>query len=169
MPERKYADSFEINIEKLMDLVMFQMEEKAMTEEDAFYEYYNAEDEKRISFLEERIKNVVGLDEEFKRWFNSDLAITAGNISVHAFENGLRIGLSLLKSLLTAETPEIHVVHHEPLKTSIPVQPSSDLDTVLVDCLKNVIPYLKNEQKKSLYNDIKSAFITSAEEILNLF
>lgn len=170
MSERKFADSFEINIEKLINLIMFQMEERAMnTEENAFYEYYNAEDEKRISFLEERIKNVVGLDEEFKRWFANNLTITAGNISVNAFKNGLKIGLSLLRSLLTAETPEIHVVHHEPLKTNIPVQPSSDLDAVLVDYLKSVIPYLKSEQKISVYSDIKSAFLKSAEESLKLF
>ena len=169
MPERKYADSFKINIENLMESIMFQMDEKAMTEENAFYEYYNAEDEKRISFLEERINNVVGLDKEFKRWFTNDLTITAGCISAHAFENGLRIGLSLLRSLLTAETPEIHVVHHETPKTDIPVQSSSDLDSVLVDYLQSVIPYLKSEQKISVYSDIKSAFLKSAEETLKLF
>ena len=169
MYERKFADSFEINIEKIMDLIIFNMDNGDMHYgKNTIFEFHNEEDEKQMSFLEERINNVIALDDEFKRCFTNDLEIMAGCISNHAFENGLRIGLSLLKSLLTAETPEIHVVHHEP-KQNIPVQPSSDLDAVLVDCLKNVIPYLKNEQKKSLYSDIKSAFMKSAEEILKLF
>ncbi|MDE6834212.1 MAG: hypothetical protein K2J39_08240 [Ruminococcus sp.] len=70
---------------------------------------------------------------------------------------------------MNAETPEIHVIHHEPPKTSIPVQPSSDLDAVLVDYLKSVIPYLKSEQKISVYSDIKSAFLKSTEKTLKLF
>lgn len=170
MTERKYADSFKIDIEKLVNLIMFHMDTGAMyTEKDEIFEYYNAEDEKRISFLEERINNIVALDEEFKRWFTNDLEIMACRISENAFENGLRIGLSLLKSLLTAEMPEIHVVHHETPKADIPVQPSSDLDSVLVDYLQSVIPYLKSEQKISVYSDIKSAFLKSAEETLKLF
>ena len=170
MTERKFADSFKIDIEKLVNLIMFHMDNGAMyTEKDEIFEYYNAKDEKRISFLEERINNVVDLDEEFKKWFANDLEIMAGRISDHAFENGLRIGLSLLKSLLTAEMPEIHVVHHETPKADIPVQPSSDLDAVLVDYLQSVIPYLKSEQKILIYSDIKSAFLESAEETLKLF
>ena len=166
MPEIKFADSFEINIEKIVDFINFHMNcGYAYNEKSEIYEFYNEADERQISFLEERINNVVTLDEEFKKGF----AIMAGCISNHAFENGLRIGLSLLRSLLTAEIPEIHVVHHETPKTDIPVQPSSDLDSVLVDYLQSVIPYLKSEQKISVYSDIKSAFLKSTEETLKLF
>lgn len=170
MSEKKFADSFEINIEKLVNWITFHMDNGDMYNgASEIVEYHNAEDEKRISFLEERINNVVALDNNFKRHFTNDLEIMASCISANAFENGLRVGLSLLKSLLTAETPEIHVVHHETPKTDIPVQPSSDLDSVLVDYLQSVIPYLKSEQKISVYSDIKSAFLKSAEDTLKLF
>lgn len=170
MAEIKFADSFEINIEELIDLIIYQMNNGYMYNgKSECFIFHNEDDERQLSFLEKRINNVVTLDKEFKRWFVNDLAITVNDISEHAFENGLRIGFSLLKSLLTAEIPEIHVVHHEPLKTSLPVQPASDLDSVLVDYLKNVIPYLKNEQKILVYSDIKSAFLESMEKTLKLF
>jgi len=170
MSEKFFADSFEISIEKIVDLINCHMNcSYVYNGKSEIYEFYNEEDERQISFLEERINNVVTLDEEFKKGFTNDLEIMAGCISDHAFNNGLRIGLSLLKSLLTAKMPEIHVVHHEPPKTDIPVQPSSDLDSVLVDYLQSVIPYLKSEQKISVYSDIKSAFLKSAEDTLKLF
>lgn len=170
MSEVRFADSFEVDIEKLVNLITFHMNSgHVYNEKSEIFEYHNEEDERQISFLEERINNVITLDDKFKKCFNNDLEVTVGCISEHAFKNGLRIGLSLLKSLITSETPEIHIVRHEPPKTDIPVQPPSELDTLLVDYLKNVIPYLKSEQKISVYSDIKSAFLKSAEETLKLF
>ena len=163
MYERKFADSYEFNMEKIYEMLFFHMRENEN------FEYFCKEDVERMDVLTERLNNIMVLDEGFKKKFVSDLNNTMYYVSSNSFDNGLRIGLSLLKSLLTAEMPEIHIVHHEPPKTSIPVQPSSDLDAVLVDYLKSVIPYLKSEQKILVYSDIKSAFLESAEETLKLF
>lgn len=163
MAEKIFADSYEFNMKKIYEMLFFHIREHEN------FEYFCKEDEERINVLTERLNNIMALDEEFKNKFVNDLNNTMCYASSNSFENGLRVGLSLLKSLLTAEMPEIHVVHHETPKTDIPVQPSSDLDSVLVDYLKNVIPYLKREQKILVYSDIKAAFLESAEETLQLF
>ena len=74
-------------------------------------------------------------EEEFKRQFDDDLHNTVAYVSSNSFSNGLRIGLSLLKSLLTAEIPEIHGVHHMPNKTERrckPIQNPSEIDEVFI-------------------------------------
>ena len=45
-----------------------------------------------------------------------------GTIANNSFENGLRIGLNLLQSLLTAELPEIHVIHRR-----VPEKPKNEI------------------------------------------
>ena len=122
MAEIKFADSFEINIEELIDLIISQMNNGYMyNEKSECFIFHNEDDERQLSFLEKRINNVVTLDKEFKRWFVDDLAIMVNDISEHAFENGLRIGLSFVKKLLTAEMPEIHVTHRR-----VPENPNNE-------------------------------------------
>lgn len=114
MIEIKFADSFEINIEELIDLIISQMNNGyAYNGKSECFIFHNEDDERQLSFLEKRINNVVTLDKKFKRCFVNDLELMINDISEHTFENGLRIGLSFLKNLLTAEMPEINMIHKE--------------------------------------------------------
>ena len=108
MCERKYADAYEFNIEKIYEMLTSHI----INNEN--FDYFCKEDEKRINALSERLNNIMALDVAFKKEFISDLSTTMDYVSINSFNNGLRIGLSLLKSLLTAEIPEIHIVHHIP-------------------------------------------------------
>lgn len=111
MPERIFANSYEMDIKKLCNAIMFQMFQFEICE------WFNSEDEERIRALEERINNITALDEQFKNDFSDDIRFTVATAASNAFENGLQVGLSLLHSLLTAELPEIHTVRHEPSRT----------------------------------------------------
>lgn len=102
MPERRFANSYEIDIKKLCSFIISQMLQHER------YELFNSEDEERVQALEDRINNIMSLDEQFKNDFSDDMQLTIATAANNAFENGLQIGLSLLHSLLTAELPEIH-------------------------------------------------------------
>ena len=166
MPERKYADSYDINLEKLNDMLSYNI----LIKEN--FDYATKEDNERLNALSDRINNVMALDEEFKRKFDDDLYNTVACVSSNSFENGLRIGLSLLKSLLTAEMPEIHVIHHMPNKTERrckPVQSIAEIDEVFIDYTKKILPYLTDNQKMKLQSRIEAMIEKNTEELHSIF
>ena len=87
MSERKFADSYEMNIKKIHDAIMFLLFDHESIET------FDKEDDERLEALEERINNVMGLDEQFKISFTGDMQRTIVDVSFNGFENGLRIGL----------------------------------------------------------------------------
>lgn len=102
----KYADTLKINAENLIELII-----RFTNDGDSdIYEYYNEDDEKQIIYLETMLSHT-DLDTKFRKHFENELEVIIGNISNNSFENGLRVGLNLLQSLLTAESPKIHVTH----------------------------------------------------------
>ena len=130
MNERKFADSYEMNINKLHDAIMFWFCDRENVET------FGKEDDERLNALEERSNNVMGLDEQFKLSFIGDMQRTMVDASFNGFENGFKIGLSLLQNLLTATTPEIHLVKHEPNRTERrcpPILQQSDTEQVFTD------------------------------------
>ncbi|MDE5556764.1 MAG: hypothetical protein K2J32_03570 [Ruminococcus sp.] len=166
MYERKYADSYDMNLEKLNDIIQSHI----LFKENVSYS--TEEDNKRIDALYDRINNIMALDEEFKRKFCDDLQNTMFYVSESSFSNGLRIGLSLLKQLLTAEMPEIHVVHHITNKTERrckPVQKPSEIDEVFIDYTKKILPYLTDSQKMILQSGIEAMVEENSEKLHSIF
>lgn len=166
MTEREFADSYEFDMKKIYEMLFFHMRENEN------FEYFCKEDDERINALTKRLDNIMALDEEFKKEFVSDLNNTMCYASSNSFENGLKIGLSLLKSLLTAEMPEIHVIHHLPHKTErryIPAQQPSELDPTFIDYIKKVLPYLKDDQKMRLQGRMEAMIEKNIKEHLDIF
>lgn len=166
MLERKYADSYDINLEKLNDVIQNHI----LLKENVSYS--TEEDDERIDALYDRINNIMALDEEFKRKFCDDLQNAMAYVSDSSFSNGLRIGLSLLKQLLTAEMPEIHVVHHMPNKTERrckPVQNPSEIDAVFIAYTKKILPYLTDSQKMELQSGIEAMIEENSEKHHSIF
>lgn len=166
MPERKFADSYEMNINKMHDAIMFWFCNRENVET------FNKEDDERMNELEDRINNIMGLDEKFKINFTGDMQRTIVDASFNGFENGLRIGLSLLKNLLTAEIPEIHTVRHEPSRTERrckPVHQQSDINHTFIEYIKKVMPYLKDEQIYTLQGRTEYFLEKNIKEYLDIF
>lgn len=110
MCERKYADAYDMNMKKICNMILYQISDN---EELCCF---CKEDEERADELTARLNNTA-LDTNFKKEFANSLEDTINYASWNSFENGLRIGLSLLKNLLTAKPPEINVIHKEtPIK-----------------------------------------------------
>lgn len=102
----KFADSYEMDIEKIKEVICQQI---AFSDDIVLY---NKDDEEQINKLNAKINSLpVDKDESFQLSivFND----TVNDISYHSFCNGLTIGLSLCKNLITAELPEISVIHKE--------------------------------------------------------
>lgn len=166
MYERKFADSYEFNIKNIYEMLSSYIVEK----ED--FEYFCKEDVERMNALTERINNIMLLDEGFKREFVSDMNNAMCYASSNSFDNGLKIGLSLLKSLLTAEIPEIHVVHHIPSETEkryTPIQQQSDFNPTFIEYTKKILPYLTDEQKFQLQGRMEFFLDKNIKEHLDLF
>lgn len=166
MPERRFADSYEMNIKKIHNSIMHQI----LNNEK--YDLFNPEDEAREQALENRINNIMAIDERFKSDFNGDMQCAMVMASYNGFENGLRIGLSLLQNLLTAELPEIYVIKHQPDTTERrfkPVHQQSDVDPVFIDYINKVCPYLNNEQKSIIQSRIEQIIYDNMEKLNNLF
>lgn len=106
MYERKFADAYDMNMKKICNMILYHISNN----ED--FCCFCKEDEEREDELTARLNNTA-LDADFKREFANGLNDTINYVSWNSFENGLRIGLSLLKNLLTAEPPEINVIHKE--------------------------------------------------------
>lgn len=102
----KHADTLKIYVENLIKLIISYTSDG----DSDIYEYYDEDDEKQIIYLETMLSRT-DLDTGFRKLFESEMEVVIGNISNNSFENGLRVGLNLLQSLLTAEPPEINVIH----------------------------------------------------------
>ena len=91
-----------IDIENLVVLIKDSLLNKG-------YDIYSDESVERLNILEERIKKDPCFSKRFKAQLINELTIAVDSASLESFENGLRVGLGILKNLLTAENPEIHI------------------------------------------------------------
>lgn len=106
MIEIKFADSCEMDIEKIKEAIFQQI---AFTDDITLY---NEEDEMQINALYAEISSSL-IDKDESLRLGSALGNAVNDVSYHSFCNGLTIGLSLCQNLITAELPEISVIHKE--------------------------------------------------------
>ena len=112
-------NTVDMNMEKIMAAVNTHLLESENCD------YYSDETSRRIDSLIERLDSLTCIDREFNVQFTNNFYDTVNEAAYEAFDNGLRIGLSLLRSLLTAETPEIHILHNNPPKRKPRIAPLS--------------------------------------------
>lgn len=147
MKEITNADSFEMNMNSIFDAVLMQIYER----EDV--DYCSEETNLRIQGFVDRTSNLMMLDAKSKISIANELDFIINLSNSEAFENGLKIGLSVLKNLLTAEMPVIHTVNSEMPKLERRCKYAGempDIDERLIDYMKNTFPYLEKEQKFEL-------------------
>ena len=127
--------------------------------DDRKFKYYSEETAYREESLERRIENIIGLDEEFKYQFVTDLYLTFEFAATEAFKTGLQVGLSMLSNLLTAKVPEIHVIKKEPEKESLDAPVIGE-----TDCLEAFRKYMNDAADK--LTDYEKKQIQSKTEYL---
>lgn len=92
-----------IDIENLVALILKSLLNKG-------YDIYSDKSVERLNALGERVEKNPCFSNRFKAQLIDELTIAVDSASLESFENGLRVGLGILKNLLTAENPEIHIV-----------------------------------------------------------
>lgn len=166
MKEITNADSFEMNMDNIFNAVVAQLCNEQNVD-------FNSEaTDLSIQGYIDTVKNVAGFDEELKLVLLNSLYELTNDIASDAFTNGLRIGLSVLKNLITAEMPVIHTVDYEIPKLKRrckPVDETYDVDEMLTDYLKKTLPYLEREQKFELQGRIESIVHTNTMKKYGLF
>lgn len=100
----------DMNMEKVIDAVNTYILEKENCD------YYSDKTNRQIESLIERLDALTCIDQQFNIQFSNNIYDTVNEAAYEAFDNGLRIGLSLLRSLISAETPDIHILHENPPK-----------------------------------------------------
>ncbi len=154
---------YEMNIKQIHDSIMnFIFDHENI-------DVFNKEDEERLNALEERINNIMALDERFKNSFINDMQIAFNYASYNGFENGLQIGLSLLKNLLTSELPEIHIVKHEPDRTErrCPVICNeSDTEQAFTDYVKKCCVFLSESQMCRIQGRIEEMITDNVKRLV---
>lgn len=154
---------YEMNIEKIHNSIMHQV--LAIDNCNVF----DPEDEQREQDLENRINNIMALDEDFKRNFTNDLQIAIDTAAYNAFDNGLKIGLSLLQNLLAAEPPELHVTKHETDRTERrypPICQSSNAKQSFIDYVNKYCMFLSDEQMYRIQGRIETMFTDNLKKFV---
>lgn len=91
-----------IDIEKLIVIIS-----NFVTNEG--YDIYSDESAERFNAVEERINKTPCLSKRFKAQFSNELTISIECVALDSFENGLRIGLGMLKNLFDIEISKLHI------------------------------------------------------------
>ncbi|MDE5937200.1 MAG: hypothetical protein K2G83_07325 [Ruminococcus sp.] len=147
MKEITNADSFKMNMNSIFDAVLMQIYER----EDV--DYCSEETNLRIQGFVDYTSNLMMLDAKSKISIINELDFIINTSNSEAFESGLKIGLSVLKNLLTTEMPVIHTVNSEMPKFERRCKSAdgiSDIDERLINYMKKTFPYLEKEQKFEL-------------------
>lgn len=150
MPE----EGFEIRMEHILDMVKTHLYEKRS------FDFYSDDTIHRMNNIEERIDNNTFLDKDFKVQFSNDFNSTINIASYEAFENGISVGLSLLKSLLGADVPKILIECVNPKKRPTRYTPFYDEPRSFLDFMGWASTRITAEEKSQL--ESKAQFFVEA-------
>lgn len=152
MKEILNADKFEVSMETIFNALILQFEKSGIS-------YVSEKVELEMQMFSSCVESLVRFDDELKMRLMDNMASIICNSANDAFENGLRIGLSVLKNLFTAEIPVIKTVSAEiPVleRRCKSVDETNDLDTVITEYMTKVIPMLEDNQKIELQERVEA-------------
>ena len=137
--------------------------------EETNCDYYSDDTVRRMNSIESRIDQNGYLDQEFKIQFSNDFNTTVNFAAADAFENGLRVGLSLLKCLLGADVPKIIVEQAEPEKRPARFTPIYRDSEDFTDYMKWASIRLTDEEKGQIESKVQYFIIKHRESNSRLF
>lgn len=151
-----------IDIENLVDIIGVSLVDKG-------YDIYSDETVERLNALEERVKKSPYFSKRFKVQLINELAATVDCVSLESFENGLRVGLGMLKSLLTAENPEIHIVTENPESRPERYTPEYPPSPEFTEYMAWADRYLSDIEKGRIISEAEAFIEDNREKTYSLF
>lgn len=134
-------------------------------------DYITDEDYTRMSEMRERIGRCMAMDDDFKIQLQNDMDNTVLYACSNAFDVGFNLGVSILKCLMNAEVPTIHVLHRpaERLGRAMPIEKNTSVDDKLTACLTASLPYMSERQKIKLQGRLEYLVEDNKNDFDNLF
>ena len=164
MKEILNADKMEVSMETIFNALILQFEKNGIS-------YVSEKVELEIQLFSNCVESLVRFDDELKMRLIDNLYNTIYMSVNDAFENGLRIGLSVLKNLFTSKIPVIKTVSAEiPIldRRCKSVDETNDLDTVITEYMTKVIPMLEDNQKIELQGRVEAILHKNIADKYNL-
>ncbi len=133
--------------------------------------FVTEEDSVRMDEVRSRIDNCMAMDEKFKTQLENDVDMTFLIACSNAFDVGFNLGVSILKCLMNAEVPTIHVLHRpaEHLERVMPIEKKTSVDDELTACLTASLPYMSERQKIKLQGRLEYLVNDNKNDFDNLF
>lgn len=135
---------------------------------DQTFDYISEEDYQRFEAIDRLLDNVVELDDEMRRYVQNNISCALLFASSNCFDAGLKLGLNMLKCLLHAEVPEIHVIHKPaqvtPKRRCTPISKDGDFEEEFKKFITDSSPYLTELQMIKLAGKIEGMMDRNAEK-----
>lgn len=161
-------------LENILDVINMRMDDvfSMVTRyiyEDRNCDYYSDDTVRRMNSIESRIDQNAYLDKDFKVQFSNDFNTTVNMAASDSFENGLRVGLGLLKCLLGADVPKIIVEQAEPEKRPARFTPIYRDDKNFTDYMSWAAIRLTDEEKGQIESKVQYFIMKHREKSSSLF
>lgn len=163
-----------IALENISDVINMHMDDVFSMVTTYIYEerncdFYSDDTVRRMNSIESRIDQNAYLDKDFKVQFSNDFNTTVNMAASDAFENGLRVGLGLLKCLLGADVPKIIVEQAEPEKRPARITPIYRDDKNFTDYMSWAAIRLTDEEKGQIESKVQYFIMKHREKSSSLF
>ena len=135
-------------------------------------DYYSDKTDRRIESLIERLDSLPCIDRQFNIQFSNNIYDTVNDAAYEAFDNGLRVGLSLLRALLSAETPEIHILHENSPKRKpryAPITAAVNSNHAFMEYMSDAVTKLTEYEKGQIQSRTEYMIENHREENNKLF
>ena len=137
-------NNIEINKENIFQAVRWWLSDEMNCD------LYSDDTESRMNALSERIDNHPCLDAKSKKQLINEIRFTLDVAASDSFDNGLRIGLSVLTNLLNGETPTVKVEREEPLERPKRYTPVYAQSPEFIEYMANASKHLSADDKLKL-------------------
>ncbi|MDE7363909.1 MAG: hypothetical protein K2N27_03325 [Ruminococcus sp.] len=151
-----------IDIENLVALIRESLLNKG-------YDIYSDESVERLNALGERIEKDPCFSKRFKAQLINELTIAVDSASLESFENGLLVGLGVLKNLLTAENPEIHIVTTNPKNRPERYTPEYPLNPEFTEYMAWADRHLSDIEKGRIISEAEAFIENNREKTYSFF
>lgn len=157
----------QIDTETIHEMIVGQMMAQNLN-------FWSEKTDSRMERLERAIDKQLYLSDAFKFAFSEEFADVCNDISDEAFEKGLRVGLSLIRCLLTGEPPKIETAppfkrRELPPSNIAGVIPLSKNDRAYVDMVCKSAMVLTEKQKGLIMGEIQGLMFKNTCEGNDLF
>lgn len=150
-------EDIKMTVDEIREAMRLQLFDGSANNTELDLDYITDEDYTRMEEVRDRLDRCTAMDEDFKIQLQNDMDMTILAACSNAYDVGFNLGVSILKCLLNAEMPTIHVLHRpaERLERAMPAEEKTSVDDKLTACMAATLPYMTEDQKIKLQGKLE--------------